>query len=159
MHKRRLMLVVGVTALIVWLALVSELANPLAANESAAVEPTAMLVVAHPDVAVSGLTRQACSAMFLKEQRHWDNGLVVTPIDLVPGDPAREAFSLAIHERSVAAIKRYWQRMLFSGRATPPVEKATEAELIAMVRSTPGAIGYVDARADLAGLKVLRIAE
>ncbi len=116
-----------------------------------------VLVVAHASVPVDTLTHAECSELFLKERKRWGDGTVVTPIDLSPSHPVREAFSLAIHDRSVAAIKRYWQRMLFSGRETPPVEKADEAALIALLRATPGAIGYVSDQIDTAGLKTLRV--
>ena len=56
-----------------------------------------------------------------------------------------------------AAIAAYWNALIFSGRELPPLEKATDADVIAYVRATPGAIGYVSAGADIAGVKLLAV--
>jgi len=42
-------------------------------------------------------------------------------------------------------VKAYWREMIFSGRASPPLEAAWEAEALAFVRANAGAIGYVSA--------------
>ena len=42
-------------------------------------------------------------------------------------------------------MKAYWREMIFSGRASPPLEAAWEAEALAFVRANAGAIGYVSA--------------
>jgi hypothetical protein len=56
-------------------------------------------------------------------------------------------------------IKSYWQERLFSGRATPPTEWATDEEMLKAVRANPAAIGYVAASGPLgAGIRVLEIA-
>ena len=34
---------------------------------------------------------------------------------------------------------------MFAGRAVPPAERASDAEVLAYVRATPGAAGYVSA--------------
>jgi ABC-type phosphate transport system substrate-binding protein len=70
----------------------------------------------------------------------------------------REAFSHQIHGKGTAAIKAYWEKMIFSGRDVPPPEKASSGEVAAYVRANSGGIGYVAesaARGD--GIKVLRV--
>jgi hypothetical protein len=41
----------------------------------------------------------------------------------------------------------------------PPPEKASDAEIVAFVRDTPGAIGYVWSGADASGVKVVAITD
>jgi hypothetical protein len=69
----------------------------------------------------------------------------------------RQMFCREVLERSVAAVDAYWQRQVFSGRATPPVTKRSEADVIAFVRGVAGAIAYVSPGADTAGVKEIRV--
>ena len=57
----------------------------------------------------------------------WDNGELVVPVDLVPRHPVRKVFTRAVHKKSITAIGSFWQRIIFSGRGSPPTEKASEA--------------------------------
>ncbi len=59
--------------------------------------------------------------------------------------------------RSAFALKTYWQRRVFSGRDTPPLEKASDEEVVAFVKANRGAIGYVAPSSPLAGVKVLEL--
>jgi ABC-type phosphate transport system substrate-binding protein len=114
-------------------------------------------IVANPSVPTSSLTRTALSRVFLKKSHNWPDGSPAVPVDLVIGSPTREAFSHDVHGRGSAAIDAYWQKQVFSGREVPPITKATDSEVIAYVRSTPGAIGYVSAGVPTAGVRSVDI--
>ena len=49
--------------------------------------------------------------------------------------------------RSSAQAKATWARLTFTGKATPPKELKSDAEVKAFVASNPKAIGYIDASA------------
>jgi ABC-type phosphate transport system substrate-binding protein len=114
-------------------------------------------VVVHPDNPTMTLQREEVSRLFLKKLVRWTDGRPAEPVDLGVADPARDAFSRDVHRRPAAAIRKYWQQMVFSGQSAPPPEVATEAEVLAMVRSNPGAIGYVSDEATLKGVKIVDI--
>jgi len=118
---------------------------------------TAYRIIVNADNPVSSLTRDQASKMFLKKTARWENGSPVLPVDLSSKSEVREKFSREIHGRSVASIKNYWQQQIFSGRNTPPPEKASEAEVISYVKANPGAIGYVSASAEVDEVKTLEI--
>jgi len=54
-------------------------------------------------------------------------------------------------------VKSYWQQQIFSGRDVPPVEKSSDAQVVAFVKQNPGAIGYVAEGTDTAGTKVVTV--
>jgi ABC-type phosphate transport system substrate-binding protein len=114
-------------------------------------------VVAHPSVSVTSLSRSALSAVFLKKTEKWPDGAAAVPVDQAHDSALRETFSRDVHGRSVAMIDSFWQKQVFSGRGTPPLAKPGDAEVIAYVRSTPGAVGYVSAGAESPGLKEIRV--
>ena len=114
-------------------------------------------VIVNPATPASELTRDQVSRLFLKKVRHWSGGVPVAPVDLDDDSPTRAAFSRAVHRRSVDLIRQYWEQQIFSGRNVPPPDKATDAAVVAFVRTTPGAIGYVSPDADVRGVKVVEI--
>ncbi len=98
--------------------------------------------------------------MFLKKLKRWDHGERVLPVDLEAKSSIRKAFTKSVHGKSVTAIKSFWQRMIFSGRDVPPVEKQSEKDVLDFVGANPGAIGYVAAETALGdGVKQLTIVQ
>ena len=116
-------------------------------------------VVVHPDNPSTTMRREEVSRLFLKKITRWSDGRTAVPVDLVVSAPARDAFSRDVHRRPAAAIKKYWQQMVFSGQSAPPPEVATEEDVLAMVRSDPAAIGYVSDEVVLHGVKIVDIVE
>ena len=89
------------------------------------------------------ISREEVSRLLLKKQTSWDDGTVAEPVDLDGKSDVRDAFSREVHGRSVSSIKNYWQRQIFSGRAVPPPELGSDAEVVGFVAGHPGGIGYV----------------
>ena len=82
------------------------------------------------------------------------------PADQAADSSVRSAFSMKVHGKSVGAVKSFWQRQFFSGRATPPPELSSDEEILSFVRSHPGAIGYVDAGVQVgSGVKAVRLSD
>lgn len=116
-------------------------------------------VIVHAANPVSSLTRDQLSRYFLKKTTAWEDGRTVAPADLFEASPVRVAFSRDVHRKSVAAIKSYWQQRIFSGSDIPPPEFAADSEVVLYVRARPGAIGYVSAAAEVAGIKAVEVKE
>lgn len=126
----------------------------------AAAAGAAVKVVVHGSNPVAALTKAKAADLFLKRVTRWDNGRTVTPVDLAEKNPARAAFSKELLGKEVAWVKSYWQKMIFSGRATPPVELSSDAEVLDLVRGNQDAIGYVSDTATLpAGVRALTVSE
>ena len=105
--------------------------------------PPPFVVIVNPDVQVGTLDRGFVEDVFLKKVTTWPGGATVRPVDLPPDSPVRSAFTRAILNRSVEAVKGYWQQRIFSGRDVPPPELESEAEVVRYVATHDGAIGYV----------------
>jgi len=129
----------------------------LALGASSARAQGSYRVIVNPSNPVSTLSKQEASALFLKKKPKWQSGAAVMPVDLSEDAAAREAFSREVLGKPTNAVKAFWQQMIFSGRNVPPPERRTDDEIIAYVRSTPGAIGYVSASAQPSGVKVVTI--
>ena len=114
-------------------------------------------VIAHPGVAESEISAAELSKVFLKKATKLESGVAVKPVDQPPASKTRDAFSKAVHGRGASQIESYWQQQIFAGKDVPPDTKPSDADVIAYVSSTPGAIGYVSAGAAPAGVKVIKV--
>ncbi len=114
-------------------------------------------LIANSSVPASGLTKSAAAAIFLKKTLKWEDGTAIVPVDQGEKSPVRESFTTFVHGKSVAAIKSFWQQQIFSGRDVPPTEQPSDAQVLALVRSTPGAVGYVSAKTQVSGVKVIDV--
>ena len=136
---------------IVWLALPP--APPVAAQSSFQV----VVSSANPS---SSLESDQVARYFLKKTTQWEHGLKIVAIDQSSNSAVREAFSEQIHGKEVRAIKSYWQKLIFSGRQTPPLEAGSDREVLDFVRRNSGAIGYVRGETALgSGVKAVRIVD
>jgi ABC-type phosphate transport system substrate-binding protein len=128
------------------------------AGARAAQAQTGYRVIVNATNPTESLTRTELSRLFLKKVTAWKSGRPVVVVDQVEHAPPRAPFTRDVHEREIASVKSYWQQMVFAGRAVPPTEKMSDAEVLAFVGANPNAIGYVSASVPLGdGVKVLAI--
>jgi len=97
------------------------------------------------------------NAIFLKKMIKWSDGTPAVPVNQSKKSPVRDAFTTAVHGKSIAAVDSYWQQQIFSGRDVPPAEKTSDAEVVAFVKANAGAVGYVSDGAATAGVKVVSV--
>jgi ABC-type phosphate transport system substrate-binding protein len=115
-------------------------------------------VVVHSTNALDSLTKAKVADLFLKRVTRWENGRAVTPVDQSEKSAARGAFTKELLGKEVVWVKSYWQKMIFSGRATPPAELSSDSQVFELIRTNPDAIGYVSEGAAIpAGLKALTV--
>jgi ABC-type phosphate transport system substrate-binding protein len=124
---------------------------------AAPLQAQAFKVVAHEGVSDAELSADVLSKIFLKQSPKFPSGVAAKPVDLKKDSPVRAQFSTAVVGRPVTAVETYWQQQIFAGKEVPPPAKASDDEVLAFVRSTPGAIGYVSAGAATAGVKVITV--
>lgn len=125
----------------------------------ASAQNTRYVVVVNPGNPIRRLTSTQLSKIYLGKLQGWDiNGKVepVVPLDQKPDSPLRVAFTERVLHRSMTEAESYWRQEIYAGRSFPPPENE-EAEALAFVRSSVGAIAYVSASADLKGVKVVSI--
>lgn len=117
-------------------------------------------LIGHPSIGGTQIKREVLSAVFLRQTSRWGNGVQIMPVDQSSQSPVRAAFSTSVLAQPVAAVQNYWARQISLGRLTPPPVKPSDAEVLAYVKATPGAIGYVDAATPTEdGVKELLIIE
>ena len=72
------------------------------------------------------------------------DGVAVTAVNVASGSPVRSRFLRACLNKDDDRYVVSWLIRKNSGQGAPPKELPSSAEVIKYVKSTPGAIGYID---------------
>jgi hypothetical protein len=127
------------------------------AQEGRASAPPSFRVIVHADLPYSTVERRAVADLFLKKVTRWPGGETTFPVDLASDSVVRQRFSEDVLGRSVAAVKSYWQQLIFAGRGVPPPELESDQEVLSFVARHPGSIGYISGGGGAPGAKVLSV--
>ena len=103
-------------------------------------------VIASGDVA---LTPDEIREVFLGERRRV-GGIMLVPVD---NAAAQEEFLSKVLQTDAQKYYSRWTKKSFREGIVAPALKGSDAEVIAFVRSNPGAVGYV--KRPVSGFKVL----
>lgn len=82
-------------------------------------------------------------------------GISVQPVNLKTGSGSRDLFIRTIIKQSDDDYVAYWIVRRAIGKGTPPLELESDQEVLDYVRSTPGAIGYIDEAHSTSGVNIL----
>ncbi|MCE8009959.1 hypothetical protein HOP54_09090 [Halomonas daqingensis] len=107
-------------------------------------EERQVVLIAHPQVANTSLTRDTTRAIFAMRQRSWPDGQAVRVFVLPNNHPvharfAKERLTVYPHQLQLA-----WDRMVFSGTGQAPSQVVNQIEMLERVATTPGALGYLE---------------
>ena len=122
---------------------------------SVAMAQSTVAVVVNKDVPIEKVDAGQATQLFLRQVTTWSDGVRVQPVDLTQGNPLRAEFYSRITGRSPGQLRAYWARQAFTGMGVPLREVATVEDVSRFIRSTPGAIGYVERRNIDTGLKIV----
>jgi ABC-type phosphate transport system substrate-binding protein len=126
------------------------------AGISRATSPAFVLIVNADNPAVS-LGRKFLTDAFLKKTTRWPHGELLRPVDQSADSEVRQRFTDEVMKRSVAAVRSYWQQLIFAGRDVPPPEVGSDEQVIEYVQKHSGSVGYVSAAAKLSRVKVVAL--
>ncbi|MCT6699224.1 hypothetical protein [Rheinheimera sp. 4Y26] len=127
--------------------------NPAQADSTA----TQPLVVVHTAVAVQSLTAAQLRSIYLKRQVIWPDGLPVQVFVLPLQSAVHKEFSQTRLKLFPYQLERNWQKLTFSGIGTPPTEVSSATDMLRLIQTTPGAIGYLPFDHETTDAKVIQI--
>lgn len=98
-----------------------------------------VVVVVHPKSPITTLSKEQVAQIYLGRAD------TLQPIDRMDDPVLRGAFYARIAGKSLAQVKSIWSKLIFTGRATPPLEVTGMAAVRKAVAGNVNAIGYLDA--------------
>lgn len=115
-----------------------------------------LVVITHPDTADDSVKADFIQNVYLGKTSKWKSGVKADPATLKGGE-IHDIFLKDLVGKSDSQFSTFWKKMVFTGKGKPPKEFDDEAAMVAFVKSTPGAIGYVSSSAPVEGVKVLKV--
>ena len=103
-----------------------------------------IVVVAGTHSSVPELTHEQVEQFYLGRAHSLPDGLALVIADL-PAGPVRDEFYRKLTGKNPNQIRAHWSRMVFTGRALPPLEAADVAQLRQWLAARPNLIGYLPA--------------
>jgi hypothetical protein len=112
-------------------------------------------VIANSSVAATSVSAGDIKDVFLLDKDSL-GGSHVDPV-LSKGGAAHEAFLKEYLGKNDAALQAFYRSLVFTGKASMPKSLASDAEVVAYVAKTKGAVGYVSSGASTEGVKTLQV--
>ena len=112
-------------------------------------------VVVNPKSAAASMTADQVAGIFLGKTSTLPSGATAAAADQPEGSAVREHFYSKVAGKQAAQVKAAWSRLVFSGKATPPKELGSTAEVKKFVAANPDAIGYIEKSAVDGSVKVV----
>ncbi|MBL8446627.1 MAG: hypothetical protein JNJ44_04345 [Zoogloeaceae bacterium] len=104
--------------------------------------PSDLAIVSGKSSPAVEISREQAERLFLGRLDALPDGAVVNPVDLPPG-PVRDQFYLHLTGKNPNQIRAYWSRLVFAGRAVPPKQAQSVAEVKSLVNKFNDLIGYI----------------
>ena len=114
-------------------------------------------VITNPDVKEIGLSKEKLADIYLGRINTYSNGTRIEPVDQTADSAVHNKFYQAVVGMSNSEVNRYWSKLRFSGKGTPPRVIAGDESVRGWVASHPGAIGYIDGKYLDSSVKVVLI--
>ena len=108
-----------------------------------------IVVIVNKDNPASRMFSEQASQFFLGKSA------MFTPVDQAEGSKIRADFYQKVADKDPAQVKAIWSKLVFTGKATPPKEFKSNAEVKKAVADDPKAIGYIDKSAVDDSVKVI----
>ena len=115
-------------------------------------------VIANASVTADAISAADLKRVFLEERIALADGSHVEPV-LEKDGRVHAAFLQKYLGRSEDNLQTYYRTLVFTGKGSMPKELGSDAEVVAYVARTRGAIGYVSSTASAEGVKTLAVAD
>ncbi|WP_290582023.1 hypothetical protein [Ketobacter sp.] len=110
----------------------------------AARAPAGIVVIVNNENPVSELSKREIIDLYMGRNLYFSDGKLALRLDHPPTSGEREQFYQTLVKKSVAQMNAYWAKLLFTGRASPPLLMGDSEQLLDTVRNNRNAIGYID---------------
>jgi hypothetical protein len=115
-----------------------------------------VVLIANPSAASKTLTKAEVKKIFLGKKVIWEDDQEIKLTIGQKGSTNKE-FLRTFVNKSESQFERYWRNQVFTGKGFYPKSLKTNAEIIAYVAQTNGAIGYISSETSPEGVNVIKI--
>lgn len=102
-----------------------------------------LAVIVNKDNPLDSISKQQLTDLFMGRTPYFPSGGAVVKIDAPSTSVVRKAFYHSLVDMSLSEVNAYWARLMFSGRAAPPMQVPEEQDIVKLVTDNSNAIGYI----------------
>ena len=124
---------------------------------SAGLAAAELKIIANPKGATEYLDASTLRGIFGMRVSRWPDGTPIRVFVLPDDNPVHAKFAKTLLNTYPHQLRRNWDRLVFSGTGTAPVQVDSEREMLKRIQSTPGAIGYVESVEESAHVRIIKI--
>lgn len=114
-----------------------------------------VVIIASANSGATSLDAKTAKKLFLGKTKSVPGMTSVVLIGQPDKSPTKAEFTKKVTKKDLGKFKAYWSKIVFSGKAVPPKELGSDAEVKAYVASHNDAVGYINAKAVDSSVKVI----
>ncbi|HET8935242.1 MAG TPA: hypothetical protein VFN67_17460 [Polyangiales bacterium] len=114
-----------------------------------------IVVIANKSVTATKVTRDDLRPIFQTKKDTWPDGTPAKPFNLPDANKIRQGFDAAVLGLDPDRVARYWIDRKIRGGERPPQNAPSSAVMVKVIGKTIGGVGYVEASAVDASVKVI----
>lgn len=116
-----------------------------------------LVVVVNKANGISEISKSDLVAIYTKKMTKWSEGdEKIKPVMLKKG-AVRDTFIKSYLDMTPSSFKSFWQKMVFTGKGTPPKGLSEDSDIISYVKDNEGAIGFVAKGTATEGVKAVTV--
>lgn len=114
-----------------------------------------VVVIVSAKSAITRLTTEQVTKIFLGKTASFPNGGDAVPLDQAEGNATRNEFYAKVVNKSPAQMSAYWTKIIFTGDGYPPKQVEGNLSVRNAVAGNQNAIGYIDRSAVDGSVRVI----
>jgi ABC-type phosphate transport system substrate-binding protein len=122
---------------------------------SAGDSQNSIVVIANKGVGATKVSRDDLRPIFQTKKDTWPDGSSAKPFNLPDANKVRQRFDAAVLGLDSDRVARYWIDRKIRGGERPPQTAPSSAVMVKVISKTAGGVGYVEAAAVDASVKVI----
>ncbi len=114
-----------------------------------------VVVITNKATKTDSLDAGQVRSIFLQKTKRFPDGSVAIVADQSSKSPVRREFNKKVLKKSSKKLKRYWSKLVFSGKGVQPKVIGDDSAMKEWVSKTPNSLGYISEESLDDSVKVL----
>lgn len=102
-----------------------------------------LAVIVNPANPIKEISKIQLVAIYMGNMTNFEGNRVVKPVDYTDSSSLKKDFYERFLNKDIEKIKRYWVKIIFSGKGSPPKALEKPSDVMDFVAKTDGGIGYI----------------
>lgn len=102
-----------------------------------------LAVIVNPANPMKEISQTQLVAIYMGKMTSFEGNGAIRPVDYMDSSDLKKDFYERFLDKDIEKIKRYWVKIIFSGRGSPPKALDKPSDVLGFVAENDGGIGYI----------------